>query len=841
MRFTKIRIENFGRHKLIERQFKGNVIGLSGENGMGKSTILLALELLLRGRMSGKTPGDLIRKSSIDDVKSAKLYAEFESGGVIGSITRTFYASGNSDRALVWPPAMKDGKPIKKASDVEQTLQQIIGVDQQAMASAVFIAQGTITDFMSDEAGRRKFYSQLLNLGDVKKKSEVLDGFRQGLTASVEDLGPVLDTLRGILDECLIQRDDVQQNLEETPDCQEILTLVQQAINAQQRLEEARTKLADCKSRMSHQDSGVVGRIVTEKDRLSQLLEDAKVELNQARLKETEARKIAEQISHLQSDLFIGQNRDNAVKTVEKVRAALNDTTKPGADVEAKQKSLSLTISHLLRAAELSKLIEARQSVKQNAQDQLQVLLPQIGNLEKEQERLQALGETLRDLDSRLMDLEKLRDLASGECCPMCGNTDPVEGYVQKQKDLIVSKVESIASTKSVGQALGKARSDYTQNRNNLAETTTKVNSLQQTIRDVTLELAKLNLEVAVSSSVVKANPGGASAVQEELRGLQNSLAVYHERLSACQHAEAELNRLPQPAKDVETVKKDSEALSLQRQALLVFTEVIPGLEEKERQFNHEIAVVNEQLRKFEDARAELSAAAAESESRKTLFEQASMAVSSYALVAGRQDFPELATELTRQRDERQALMTTLKTHQQSLFDAQRRVSETEEKIAQQQDTMAIIEELKQASTLLKPGGLTKEYTDYQFGRIAALAADYLAESGADYIVAPSQIEPVCYEFLRIGPGECWLPQHSMSPGQLVRLAILTIRAVHELLLPGVGLLSLDEPSTHLSTHVRETMAEMLSKMGEENLMQLIVCDHSPELQEAYTDTIMFS
>jgi exonuclease SbcC len=106
-------------------------------------------------------------------------------------------------------------------------------------------------------------------------------------------------------------------------------------------------------------------------------------------------------------------------------------------------------------------------------------------------------------------------------------------------------------------------------------------------------------------------------------------------------------------------------------------------------------------------------------------------------------------------------------------------------------------------------------------------------------MVAASAAIPLAFEFVRLDRAdEVWLPQNRMSGGQKVRLAVATLRAIHALVMPNVGLLVLDEPTTHLDDDAVRSMAEMLKKIGDEGTLQMVVCDHNPVLIDAFSDII---
>jgi DNA repair exonuclease SbcCD ATPase subunit len=75
-----------------------------------------------------------------------------------------------------------------------------------------------------------------------------------------------------------------------------------------------------------------------------------------------------------------------------------------------------------------------------------------------------------------------------------------------------------------------------------------------------------------------------------------------------------------------------------------------------------------------------------------------------------------------------------------------------------------------------------------------------------------------------------------LSGGQKVRLSIAFLVAVQRLIIPEVGLLILDEPSTHLDSAGVESLRELLMSLStllQNTNSQVWVVDHNPALQAA--------
>jgi exonuclease SbcC len=179
-----------------------------------------------------------------------------------------------------------------------------------------------------------------------------------------------------------------------------------------------------------------------------------------------------------------------------------------------------------------------------------------------------------------------------------------------------------------------------------------------------------------------------------------------------------------------------------------------------------------------------------------------------------------------------------------AMADADGRLAEIDLRVAEQKNRITLAEELSRLAAAFKPSGVTMDFLDYQFGQIASLTQEHLSEMGADFMVAASESKPLAFEFLRLNrPNEAWLKQSRMSGGQKVRLALAVLLAIHELVIPDVGLLVLDEPSLHLDEDAKLTFGEVirdLCEAGGEEGRQIIICDHDQRLMSSLPDVMEF-
>ena len=136
MIIKELQLRRFGRHEALDCQTNAPVIGLSGENGVGKSTVMEAIKFAI----TGETTDNL--DSYVKNCKgNGSVLVRFTKNGREGSIFRQI--GSTAKRALEW-----DGKTIKGAKEVDAIMAEIFGADKKAIANAVF-ARGSCTSCSS--------------------------------------------------------------------------------------------------------------------------------------------------------------------------------------------------------------------------------------------------------------------------------------------------------------------------------------------------------------------------------------------------------------------------------------------------------------------------------------------------------------------------------------------------------------------------------------------------------------------------------------------------------------------------------------------------------------------
>jgi len=188
-----------------------------------------------------------------------------------------------------------------------------------------------------------------------------------------------------------------------------------------------------------------------------------------------------------------------------------------------------------------------------------------------------------------------------------------------------------------------------------------------------------------------------------------------------------------------------------------------------------------------------------------------------------------------RQRAECAGRLTQAQAQLKTLQDKE---NEIEDRIHKNAARQQVVEDLVRLRGVLARQGLPLAYVEYQFLRLTTLAQQSLSDLGANFTVEVHPERPVAFTFTRLDEADgVSMDMSKLSGGQKVRLSIAFLLAVQKLLIPEVGLLVLDEPSTHMDIDGVESLKELLLGMAQtlqNSEHQVWVVDHHETLQTAF-------
>jgi len=838
IQIKSIKLTDFGRHKKIDAQFEGHVVGLSGPNGRGKSTVLQALQLALTGTIDHPDAlREFIRRSSgAKPPKAAQVEVEFVADGKEGRIIRRITPT-TSTRKLYWDGAEK---PITAEKKVASVLFDILGVDKKAINSTVFISQGEMNSMFKQETDRRDFYTKLLMLGHLAKVGNIAETHRAHIADTVQDLGAVRDAADATYREAAEYFETTDEALKAFTDVTEPLAdmralsgLFTNQAEAEEEMETARKKL----------DLAIPD---VDEDKVESVIEDKKSKLNEQRAKLEELTN--RQHAHLkakgdqQAAAEIVRRNEDAIKKFDELAEAekeLENHISVGSDPTPLIRACEDKLAELERLDEMEKALPGLLEARNDAERKQAEHTENVKSVTKSYDEVRG---KYKEWDTDLKVRLKIRQSVDaghmdGDCgCPVCGAENPDASFLDRT---IAEANAALKELEPTGVKLGEekeaAEADLARF-TNLA--TIARSNHENTDRDY--KRAKVTLALVDKSAVEKDLVSHREALKiftihaEEDRRLKEVVrskkaatagleSVTNNDMAksrlALEHADHDLNVNPWSDEDKETMTY-----------LTRYT----------RELTEELEGLTGVIASHTNSRERLAQASKELQDRiNTVTSIPGNILEDVKTALTAQHVLDVTSELEVKKQERDEAVGRKDAANEALKAASRRVDELSLRTAEQKHRLKLADDLAKLRDTFKPNGASLEYLNYKFGKIARLAADYLAESGADFMVAASEEIPLSYEFLRTDRSdEVWMPQSRMSGGQKVRLAVATLRAIHAMIMPEVGLLVLDEPTTHLDVEAQRSMADMLQKIGEEGTLQMIVCDHSTILIDAFSDTI---
>lgn len=841
-----LKLTNFGRHESIAETFDGFTVGLAGPNGRGKSTILQALQFLLRGSIETDPAEPLrnfIRASSAPGApKFAEVEGEFVADGKKGRLVRRITRT-TVTRSLWWEGSETPEKPITSDKEVSRIMTEILGVDANAMSSTVFIRQGQMDAMFGKDAKRRDFYAELLMLGPMAKIADKIEPYRVSVESSTgQNLAAVRDSAEAAYEEAKAFYEAEEEAAKTIPDQSSVLPMVrrvQALMDDQESCLSALEKASAATSAFGGAPGDAGGFDAWAVSVRTELLETVsrRDSLIQARDAHASARALRAEAAGAER---LYNDRLALFEALDAAKAEASSLKEVGEDPESEVARLKDLSDKFARRNALTEAIPGLKSQLSDARADEEKLKAAVSAAE-------ASRSDLRDTYSELQNTISLRSSLlealshshnSSEECPLCySKSRPDVARIEADQAADKRRLEDMATEGSrVSQELKLLKSQ-------LQTATSAAGGYASQVQAATSELQTLSVTLFLHDQETVA----ASLAEAIERKKIYSEALWEweaaERAVAAAEAKVYGMERPDPSemdeilRTISTAEADMETwapLASASEEVSRLSEKASSLRDQLDKAASDVANLNVAKQRFEDACAALSVA--HSELPDGIFDEV-MTGTSQVITA--HEVSEKLRLLETRQQEYDAARGRVDAAETGMKNANRRVVELETRLAEQKHRLDLVRDLAKLRDAFKPDGASMDYINYKFGKIARVAGDYLAESGADFIVAPSETTRLSYDFLRTDrDGEAWLPQLRLSGGQKVRLAVATLRAIHSEIIPNVGLMVLDEPTTHLDDETQRAMADMLQKIGEEGTLQMFVCDHSPILIEAFSDII---
>lgn len=843
MRLKSLELDNWGPHVRLSCDLNSSMTGIIGANGSGKSSILTAIAYAITGVLplskeryihnyNPEIP-ELSGKSH-----KARVTLKFEVHGQEGEITREIWDNGNA-RVLHW-----HGDTIKKQADVDRIIEDLVGADKAALQNAVFIQQGELTGLIKGTpATRQEIFKKLINLNflatraeDVRSKLRLLEN-----RGAVDYKSQIADIRYRVVTK------------------QQEATAYERTLIPYRTVQQANEKffawLGNDKA-IRDMQTACRAHEETLKHVRASIAEHAKADIDELQRE-----------AHLNS--MVHESCDLCLQYIQKIEEAHNcmgsyapRLEKHKAAVE-KMEGVPHPEEYVTGALAYLDAYLRYQQLK----DELQKASKKALDLDEKRKKCAQLP---KDVETRIQTQqaheitvkEQLRELGvhrlvlqgGASTCPIC--LSPLSRE-QMLKNLHVSSVQ---------EGMTKLEQDEIELNQELQYTA-------EAIADLKLQLER---NAAESEKVIRAH----ALAEEDKTRIHQALDDEAQKMidNACDvdlsDPVAARASLQQELLALQEIKKDLLPIEMRDEILTNLKhceEIVSTCEEKLRKEwaaaiarnIDEVPTREEVTRHNEVVLQKMMEASAKISEVKTLHDQETKVqeklselqqkideLNTYEHQKCYQDFLELVEgwvdhdtlenmwiAMCKEGAAKEASLRTMNDVVEEERGLLQRMEEAQEKTKRIQDAA---EKLRALSAMLSREGLPAAFMQAVFEQLTGMIQGFLAQMGANFMVRADTQRPCSFLFTNADGYE--MPQELLSGGQAVRLALAMLLAAQRLILPEVGLLILDEPTSHVDAEGVENMrslfeesAALLQNAG----MQLLVVDHNPALQAGFTKSIV--
>ena len=824
MQVTRVHLKQLGRHADLDCDTSAPVVGVLGENGAGKSTLLNAIRYAFTGDFGTTDADGKVRASTYmrDDGKHGTAFVtmEFLKDGKRGSITRKITKT-TSGRELLW-----DGRKITSAAEVDTTMRDILNADKRSVMDCVFVKQGHLDDVLfGRQAEREKSFLRMVGCAHLDLVSKAAQTQAAILRADIHDHGPALQDLALQLEQKVSRFRELQLELDRHPD-----NSVQQAELARRRSQLLTLEREEGALAAARQGLAAFGDVPTLRRRLEseRLQHSSKSERLSQSLVTTRA--VIQKLQQMLSDAAAFQinlqsltNAELAAKDIPPDSAELLEKLR-GQYTEL-QGEITLKSDLLQRLRTKAGILVAIQQ----ANAQRDVLLGQEADI-------------LATLNKCTGDLEKLRanpevplwrlqvDILSKlgssavhdlDACPVCQSKldhwDPatavklVEGLRQKLTTYEAAEQEASLRFHQAHQAERKFRASQA-------------------------DLERVVLEHQASLTALRDPQGDASEIEQQLKALQTQLSdltAEGTQLGEKQKHRQELLRNLQMAQGAFAHWRTREDFA----QLNAFNGDSARAEIQKLR--------NTESQEFEEQQASATALrnlALQVQQLNDTEGRVVQAQQAWAQARAAIGFTDTLLDVQAQIDaaqtvasQRTSVMATLQEVQRDITNVQQRQGELESMQQLANLRLAKADQMSKLAEAFGREGISKLYLDSVYAKLMLILGPHLGRMNANFTVRKGS-GVLDFEFQRTDEPSEWMPQTQLSGGQRVKMAVAFLLALQEIVIPDVGLLVLDEPTTHLDAASREGFRDMLEDLQDvlqRKECQVIVCDHCNEILPA--------
>ena len=553
-------LKNFRQYTDISIQFKEGLIGIIGKNGSGKSTLFNAIVCALYGVLP--TTREYIRSAYADSNATVRIELVFEIDSNQYRVIREYRGKSLQAHASLYK---NDAAIATGATDVTNTLEDIIGMPQDAFMHSLFAAQGELRQISETSgADRRELIRKIMGFSmvddilqmirnDRNDKKRFIEG-QQVMLLSEDDIKAKESAREDYNKELSHKEKAVQELQKKYESLAQKFDVTQKKFEEQQRLYRKHNDLVQKKMQQQAHLDNCITNIDEAKKRLTQL-ENAKAEREQLLVQEQKYNTLKHKKEQLEHARAMNIKKQALQKQYDELAVELHEKEK---SIKAEQDELQ-KINHLEgMITQYDTTKKEKEKTMKSLQDKLYALKEQIGGIEK-------------SVKDRTTHIEQIKKLGREAECPVCLRPlheaydatiarllAEIEGYEKKEKAQLQSEVEKAqVMIKDVESALKDIETQLTNMQKQKAQLLEKKKNVEKSLAELNKKKGNLNL---IHSQLQEL--GAVTFDDQEYERVVKELAVLEAVHTRFIGLDAQIREIPDVWQKIEKLEKQQETLS---------------------------------------------------------------------------------------------------------------------------------------------------------------------------------------------------------------------------------------------------------------------------------------
>ena len=578
MHLRSISLTNYRRFKSAELEFPDGIVGIIGNNGVGKSTLMEAVAWTLFGTDASRTSKDQIKSISASKADVCQVILDFELHGDNFQVVRELKGATHSVDASV---IINKKVAARGNNPVNELIQRTLDMDYRAFMTSFYAKQRELNALSDLQPHKRKeFLARMLGI-------ETVDAALKNLRLDKRDLEVKLELDRFRLKdkvELEAHRKEKSQNLSQLKEKYEASK--EKFDSETSGLKETEKSWKELKAKQEEhirhsQKSGVVQ---TEKRSLEAQLKSQEEERMKLIALDSESKRLQELLALYEETKKKVAALDEVRVKAERQKLAQNQIKEGEASLAVDQK----------RSAFLNKELEPKSEIEKD----LKGVNEKLVSVEKELEvkrnlymRTEAASKSIRDekakLDSQLKHIEELGpDSVCDRCLrPLGPDYHDIRQHLLDEQGKIEEKLRSAESEKAKvreeGRKVKKTKVELEEQKERLQNSREKLSGLEGERRNLESGLKEKEKNLSSLGEALK-NLGEVHYDQTHHNRLKEEFEKLEETKQKSAALVAELKRLPQVERSTNELRGKIELLKEEEDRL---KEAVSNLQFSEEEY----------------------------------------------------------------------------------------------------------------------------------------------------------------------------------------------------------------------------------------------------------------